>query len=149
MDDLPERAVVLYLSAFDRRPTPPGPTLIPGVVIVAGPTPATPVDVPPAPRAPSTGALAAFALVWLLMLMLAGSGWAGLMGVDPIGRIALAPAFGLALLGPVGLLTGRVGLPFDRAGSAGLVALTAALGWGVDLLTRRRRPSVEGSNGHV
>jgi hypothetical protein len=118
-------------------------------VIVTGPPARTPIDVPATPRAPSATVMAGLAFAWLSMLVLAGSGWAGLMGVDPIGRIALAPAFGLALLGPVGLLTGRAGVPFDRPGSAGLVALTAALGWGVDLLVRRRASPVERSNRHV
>jgi hypothetical protein len=148
-DDLPEGSIVLFLSAFDRRPAPPGDPLIPGAVVVTGPPPVTPIDLPASPRAPSAGAMTGLVLVCLLMLMIAGSGWAGSMAVDPIGRIALAPAFGLALLGPIGLLTGRAGLPFDRPGSAGLVALTAALGWGVDLLVRRRASPVERSNRHV
>ncbi len=148
-DDLPEGAIVLYLSAIDRRPAPPGDELVPGVVIVVGPPPATPIAVPTVPRSPSASAMAGFVLVWLLMLAIAGSGWAGLMGVDPIGRIALAPTFGVALLGPIGLLTGWAGVPFDRPGSAGLVALTAAVGWGSDLLARRWHPSVERSNDRV
>ncbi|MGZ8572282.1 MAG: hypothetical protein ACXWW5_08660, partial [Actinomycetota bacterium] len=148
-DDLPEGSIVLFLSAFDRRPVPPGDPLIPGAVIVMGPPPVTPIDMPASPRAPSAGAMAGLALVCLLVLTIAGSGWAGSMAVDPIGRVALAPAFGLALLGPVGLLTGRAGLPFDRPGAVGLVALTAALGWGVDLLVRRRALPVERSNRHV
>ncbi len=133
----PPDAAVLFLSGLDGRPPPPGTTLAPGVILLRGPVPPTPLEPAPPRTAPSAPALVALVLGSLALLGLMGSGWTGLTGVDPVGRAALAPAFGLAVLVVAGLLWSRSGLGFDRQGSIALVTLVAVLGWVVDLAARR------------
>jgi hypothetical protein len=142
-DDLgiqaPEGAAILWISTLGQPEPLPGVGLGPGVVLVAGPPPGEPVVPGELPRAPPAGRLVLLASFALIGLGVAGSGWAGLAGVPAIGRIALAPTFGLALLGSLGTLGSRLGIPFTRLGSLGLVLVTAAAGWVVDLGLRRSR----------
>ena len=135
----PEGSALLWVSSFGQPEPLPGVDLGPGVVLIDGPLPTEPFAPGPLPRAPPPGQLVLLATVALIALTLAGSGWAGLAWVPTLGRWALAPTFGLALLGSVGLVASRLGLPFTRSGAFVLLVVTSATGWAVDLGLRRWR----------
>jgi hypothetical protein len=141
--DAPADAVVVYLSAYDRRPAPPGATLAPGVVVLQGPPLTADFEPAPAFEAPPPSELIGVAVGALVVLGLVGSGWTWLLELGTVGRIGLAPVLGAAMVPLVGLVTSRLGLPFDRTGSAVLLAGVLALGWAAGAaawLARRRTP---------
>ena len=82
----------------------------------------------------------AFTVVILLsVLVFTGGGWAATLSDLPaLGVVSVAPAFGVAILGALGLVASRVGLPLRGLGGMGLVALIAISGWMAALLVRRR-----------
>ncbi|MEP6476892.1 MAG: hypothetical protein ABJC60_06435 [Actinomycetota bacterium] len=136
---VPEGAAIVWLAAFQKREV-PGITLGPGVVLVTGPAPAGPLIPIMPPRAPSPAAMAVLLLAVIGALAAAGSGWAQLVDLSRIGRAAVMPSFGVATLGAVGLGLSRSGVGFDRGGSAMILLVTIAAGWGVVAL-RRLHPS--------
>jgi hypothetical protein len=135
---VPDRTAVVWLDAFEKRAV-PGEPLGPGVVLVNGPPPAGPIIPRTPPRAPPVATMVVLVLAAIGALAAAGSGWAQLLDISPIGRAALMPAFGVATLGPVGLVLSRAGVPFDTWGGAIIVLSTAATGW-VAVVARRLRP---------
>jgi hypothetical protein len=134
----PPGGVVLWVDEVDRRSPPPGIALGPGVLLLIGPPPSLPLRRSGLPRSPPGGRLVGLAVIALVVLTVAGSGWAGLARTDDIGRAALSPTFGLAALGLLGLVASRLGVGFNRSGSLAIIAVTTALGWGVDHLSRHR-----------
>ena len=103
-----------------------------------------PVD-PMEPSSPGEILLAAFAA--LALLLVAGSGWAGVFARDAVARLALAPICGMAALILVGIALERVGMPLT--GSVGPTVVSVVGGGGgyvVRFLLQRRagpKPSNE------
>ncbi len=134
----PNGTVVVEFDAYLPRPATAGRLLGPGVHLFAGPAPGAVTPVPP-PRAPSAAALAWLTAASLAVLALAGLGWAlGLGGLPPIGAVAMAPAFGIALLGPIGLVSSLLGVSLAGAGGIAILAVTALSGAAVAALRRAR-----------
>jgi hypothetical protein len=109
----------------------------PGNVLIAVPTPAAePVD-PLVPSSPAGIALATIAVLGLLAA--AGYGWARAWLGPGMSSIALAPAFGLALLTIAGILLDRLGV--SLAGSIGptIAAILAGGGGYLTWLVLQRR----------
>ena len=123
--------VVLYLDAFRRGPgTPNGTALGPGVTLVRGPAPVGAIEAGAVPRAPSGPALFALCAVLVAILGAAGSGWsAGLTDLGWFGALAVAPAFGLAVLGLTGTAASRLGVSLSGNPGVGIALVTAAAGW--------------------
>ena len=136
---VPHGAVVLVLDAFRRtRTTPAGTPLGPGVTLIAGPAPGSALEAGTLPRAPSGPAMFGLCMLLVVILGAAGSGWSvGLTDLGWFGGLALAPAFGLAVLGLSGTVASRLGVPLHGRGGAGVAFATAAAGWIVWGLLRR------------
>jgi hypothetical protein len=144
------------LTPFDRvdRPPPSMARVADGVFIE---TTSTETGLPPAmyrpvdplePSSPGEILLAAFAV--LAILLVAGSGWAGVFTRDAVARLAIAPMCGAAALILVGIALERVGMPLT--GSMGPTIVSAVGGGGgyvVRFLLQRRaspKPSNEVQN---
>jgi hypothetical protein len=81
------------------------------------------------------------------VLTVAGSGWSLLVDVPPVGRLALAPAIGTAMLGLVGEPLAWAGLRPDGVGAIVILALTLVSGLTVAaIVSSRRRRMVEASS---
>jgi hypothetical protein len=129
--------VVVALDAF-RRPAGIGTPLGPGVHLISGPAPRG-VEPGLPPRAPPSIAMAFTVVILLSVLVFTGGGWAAsLSDLPALGIVSVAPAFGVAILGALGLVASRVGIPLRGLGGIGLVALIAISGWVAALLVRRR-----------
>ena len=112
----------------------------PGVRIARGPHPtsAVPATRPPQPR--SVVVLGLLAVAVIVVLGVAGSGWAaGLVPAGPAVAASLAPAFGIAAPATVGLIADRAGLRLAGPAGAGTAAVAAVAGWGLWWGLRRRR----------
>ena len=142
-DGLPEAAsedrVIVHLDGINRRRPPTGSTPIAdGVSVVEGPT----VSVAPssAPLAPAPAALFLLALGCLVLLGVAGGGWARVLtDLPPAEAVSASPAFGLATLGLVGTLGSWSGVPLRGGGAVAIVTVTAAGGWAAAWIGRHRR----------
>ncbi len=141
---LDEDPVILMLEAFHpdypaAAAADPGAVVAPGVLSLAGGgrASAAPPDVPSVPTgALPLGALGAGSLV---LLGLAGAGWAFAGGgLRAFEAAALAPAFGLAAVLFTGIVLDVAGLRLGRAGGAIAVPVAALLGLAVWF--RRRGP---------
>lgn len=140
-------------DTFDQALALPGAKLLaPGVVALpgnAGPPCGSACPRNPAMAEPGSGLLSPWLPVWLAPLLLVvfgllGLPWAGLAldRAEPILRVALAPAFGLAALSLASVLTDVAGLRLSGAG--GWVALAlAAGGWLLSPLLRAREGASE------
>jgi hypothetical protein len=108
-----------------------GDLVAPGVLTLNGPVPRPPLESLTLPQAATTR----FDLAWisvlvLLVLFVAGSGWAALLlPADPVVRMALAPVVGAAATSLVALAWAAAGFPFGRATGLGPLAVTAVVGW--------------------
>jgi hypothetical protein len=144
---IPADAVVLDLDAFRRSAAvPAGTPLGPGVTLVRGPAVTALVTPGLLPRAPSAWVLAGLCLALLLILGAVGSGWVvGLTDLGWFGASALAPSFGLAVLGLIGTAASRLGVSLAGAEGIGLAVATSAAGWAVWAIgaSLRRRPAVQ------
>lgn len=131
-------SIVFGLSSLNRGALPPGDPLAPGVTVIEGPAPPISRNLSPPRQAPSSAGLAAMVTGALLLFTGVGLGWsAGLLSIGWIGRLALAPAVGLAVLVLGGVAAGRLGL--DGPGARlWIAAAAAALGW-APVLARRLR----------
>lgn len=130
-------AVVLALQMFNRplfaRLAESGSDRVvaPGVAVLRGPLPAGPLGPPDVPRV-STAAqdVAAGSALVLLVLFVAGSGWAvALTRPDTVVRVCLSPGLGVATIIVAALGWDLLSLPFDAPGGAGPAAVAAAGGW--------------------
>jgi hypothetical protein len=109
----------------------PGRMVAPGVVALDGPVPEQVLLNQPSPQAATTPRdLVVVSALVVLVLFLAGWGWAGaLLPADPVVRTALAPVIGTAVLALVALAWSVIGLHFGRVTGLGPLAVTAVAGW--------------------
>jgi hypothetical protein len=87
--------------------------------------------------------LVAGVMLMLGFLMVAGLGWAaGLVEASWLGRVGLAPAFGLASVTLASLPVAFLGTPIGRTAAWAIFLATAAAGWAVfaGITVFRRRP---------
>ena len=126
----PSGGVVLFAQAFNRAPTTVGTSIGPGVRLLSGPPPPAEMgEVPQPPRAPAGPAMAGYIALSLVLLGAAGYAWTGLLHLGSVGRVALAPAVGGAMLGLTGALLARAGV--RPAGPGALLDLAVTVGAGV------------------
>jgi hypothetical protein len=136
---VPSGAVVLVPQAFNGREVVHGGTeLGPGLRLLAGPAPPSPIAVPPAPRAPGVAHLAWYVAISLVVTALAGWGWSLLIDVPVASRLALSQVVGTAMLGLVGVALARVDVRPDGPGAVLDLVLTAASGLVVAVLVSGR-----------
>lgn len=133
---LDRNPIVLMMPAFNRNfdaavREHPEWLVSPNIAVVRGPPPRRPPATAPAPPAPlSPFGLAALTIGILLLLAVAGGGWAGaLVPADGLARAATAPAFGVAFLAGASVLAGRAGMVPTTASSAVVVAGVTMAGW--------------------
>ena len=114
-------------------------SLGPGVRLLRGP----PAEVGPTPIAPirlGWATMLMSSLVALFVLAAVGAGWSrSLGGVDGGVALALAPAFGIAVLAIPGVAVARGGSPLGGWIGVTIVLVATAVGW-VPFLVRRMRP---------
>lgn len=139
--------VVLALEAFSRQDPSQGPhsaRIDPGVTVIRGPAPPGPADAFPPMGSPTALSLLGTVGVLLLFLSVVGGGWSiGLVPGDPLTRIALAPALGIAMLVLGGVVAGAVSM--DTPGPRAWVLVAVALaGWLVSAVGLLRRRGTEG-----
>lgn len=137
--------VVVSLDAY-REPPGVGRSLGPGVHLIFGPDPEG-IRVGAPPRAPPPLHLAVSVVVLLGLLAFSGGGWASLTDLPGIGVVSVAPAFGVAILTPVGLLASRAGVPLHPPWGTVLVAAVGIAGWVVAFVRRGRPAAVEDGSG--
>jgi hypothetical protein len=136
---VPTGAVVLVPQALSGRESiGGGPELGPGLRRRAGPAPPASIATPPAPRAPGVPRLAWYVALSLAVTTLAGWGWSLLIVVPVVGRLALSPVIGTAMLGLVGVALSRVGVRPDGAGAVVDLALTVVSGLVVGVVVSGR-----------
>jgi hypothetical protein len=129
---LDQQPLILFLSAFNdsAESTPQGSVIAPGVLVVRGPQPPVPIVASAPIEAPSPPALVGIALAVLVFFVAAGLGWtASLVPTGWLERVAVAPAFGIAVLCVVGVAADRLGLSLLGATGIGVSAVAAAIGW--------------------
>jgi hypothetical protein len=136
---VPLGAVVLVPQAFSGRESVRGGTeLGPGLRLLAGPPPPAPIAMPPPPRAPGVVRLAWYVALSLAVATLAGWGWSLIIDVPVVGRLALSPVIGTAMLGLVGVVLARFGVRPDGPGAVLDLALTSVSGFVVGVLVSGR-----------
>jgi hypothetical protein len=113
----------------------------PGVLVVQGPLPEEPVVAPDPPHADTRGlALAGLGAVVVAVAVAVGSGWAlALLPPDPVVRLSLAPALGVAAITLFALGWERVDLPLSGWAGAVPAVLAGAAGWAFLLASNRMR----------
>jgi hypothetical protein len=112
----------------------------PSLAVVQGRRDVGALPTPPPIEPPGARLLALISVACVLLLALAGSGWAMALVPDgPDVAAALAPAFGVATLVLGGVLAGRLGLRPSGAGAVALMATVTILGWAAAAAGRRRR----------
>ncbi|GBC86953.1 hypothetical protein HRbin12_00953 [bacterium HR12] len=125
------RRLDVLLAPFDRpdaaRAGPPWRRVAPGVFL-AGDVPERPVAAPDPLRPSSPAGIAWATVATLVLLALAGLGWARLLVPDRTAALALAPALGAAAMLLSAVLLERLGAPLDGGALGG--ALASALGGG-------------------
>lgn len=137
---LAQEPPVILLSGFNARlPDPiPGNAVAPGITIVRGPPPPTPVGTSAAPVPPEILALVARFGAVLLLVIAVGAGWAvSLLPGGGLLRASLAPALGLAALVVGGTVAGRLGVDGPTARQLAVAAILAA-GWVLPAVRRWR-----------
>jgi hypothetical protein len=145
---LDQHPMILFLSVFNdsAESTPQGTIIAPGVLVVRGPQPPAPIVASAPIEAPSAATLVVIALAVLLFFAGAGLGWtASLVPTGWLERVAVAPAFGVAVLSVAGVAADRLGVRLLGSAGVGVTALAAALGWSP--LVVRRLFAGRGSHG--
>jgi hypothetical protein len=120
-----------------------GAEVAPGVLVLQGPAPATPVRALVAPTANARPrSLLVVSVAVVVLLFLAGGGWSmSLVTGDAVLRAALAPGLGVAAIVLTGAAWDRVGFGFHGWEAAGPLIVAAAVGWALAgaAATKRRR----------
>lgn len=118
--------------------------LAPGAVVLRGPAPAAPVSVTAPDRVPA-GIVVRDATVALVALLLVGLGWStSLVRPGALARVALAPAFGVAVLVTAGLAWSRAGLSLGGASGMAVAAGAALLGWAPRIVREAKARKLKG-----
>ncbi len=124
-------SAVLYLYSYNAD-TPPGEArpLGPGVFVIQGPDVAVRAGGAEPFRVPGALTLVMSSLACLAILTIAGSGWSSAVSdAARGGRLALAPALGIASIGIVALVLSRLGVPFAGGGAWLMLAVSCGTGW--------------------
>jgi len=134
----PASAVAVVLPSYRREPGRGPADPRPGEVVQG---PARPPGLDVEDPVIGTPRLAVLALATLLLLGLAGGGWARRLvgGDDAVRAVALAPAIGAAGILLVTLAADRFGLGIASPGAAAIPVLVGAAGWVA--AARKRRPA--------
>jgi hypothetical protein len=120
---------------------------VPGVAILRGPPPATPLRLGPVPvAAPSLRSAVLWGAAVLALLFAIGGGWTALLlgrGASPAVAIALAPAAGVAAIMLAAVLPARAGVGLGGAAGVVLFVVVALAGWALAWWDRRtsQRPA--------
>jgi hypothetical protein len=121
----------------------PGWEAAPGVIVLQGPRPATPIPAGIPPWGLRTVPQGVFLSVGtILLLALIGLGWAVALlpaGVRSFELLALGPAFGIGFLLFAGVLVDAVGIRLTGLGGTSAVLLAGGTGWVLGLARLRRR----------
>jgi hypothetical protein len=120
--------VVLAPSSFLKAYAPVGTEIGPGVSLLVGPPPTATLPAPVAPRAPSAPRFAWDLALALGGLWLAGVGWAALLRVRVVSRIAIAPALGMSMMALTGTTLGRLGVRPSGPGALVILGVTTLTG---------------------
>ena len=97
------------------------------MAVVQGPP--APTAQPTSPARPAAGGLAGWWASSLVVITLAGAGWAGRFGAGSLSlRMGLAPAVGLASLVVAGLVAERLGIRMGGAGGVIVVLVVTVVG---------------------
>ena len=138
---LDQNYVAIYLITLNPLDGPPAyaTPVAPGIFVLKGAPPGITVGLAPL-VVPGKGRLLLTTIEMLAFLFLAGIGWAaGTTDTGWISRVALAPAFGLAMLVAFAIPVARLGAPLSRTTAWAIVAVTSVAGWAVFALVRSRR----------
>jgi hypothetical protein len=118
-------------------------TANPWLAVVSGPPPS--MDPPVPPERPSPSSLAAWWATSLVVIGLAGAGWAGRFGEGSLAlRLALAPTAGLAVVVVAGVLVERLGVRMGGPGGV-MTVIVVALGGAIVAVGRRFSAGAIGS----
>jgi hypothetical protein len=139
---LPSDAVVLFPRAFNHRDATIGTELGRGLDLLRGPAPLAAIAAPPAPTAPGALLMGWYVVLCLATLTVVGWGWSLLVDVPVVGRLALAPAIGTAMLGLVGELLGWAGVRPDGVGAVVDLVVTLASGFAAAAIVSNRRRTI-------
>jgi len=141
----PRTKIAIVLEAFSpggfetQIEVHPERVVAPGVFVLRGPVrPLSPVPTGTPPQA-RTGLrdILAFSALAMAILYVAGAGWSGsLLPPDPVVRVALAPALGMATITLTAFAWDRVGLPFGGVAKLAILIIATVGGW----LVRTIRP---------
>jgi hypothetical protein len=136
---LPAHPVEIMLAAFNRMnydataQQHPSWVVAPGVLVLSGPRPGTPMALAPLPAIPRGSVqLLVFGAGTLVILGLVGLGWALALlprSTRPVEAFALSVAFGIAALIAVGTVLDLAGLRLGGAGGHLAVPVAAVAGW--------------------
>jgi hypothetical protein len=148
---LPRNPVAVMLASYHRgfeaeAGLHPEWVVAPGVIVLNGPRPATPLSQAQPPRAPvGKRQLLLFGVAGLAILALVGWGWvlaAFPRSLRPFESLALSISAGIAALIVLGTLLDVAGLHLGGGGGRIVVPLAGAIGWGLGglRLARERRP---------
>lgn len=139
--------VVLAPSTYLKADAPIGTEIGPGVSLLVGPPPATTLPAPVAPRAPSAPRLAWYLVLALAGLWLAGVGWAALLRMRVVSRIAIAPALGMSMMALVGTSLGRLGVRPSGPGALLILGVTTLTGVIAAVIAREPRALLRSFSG--
>jgi hypothetical protein len=145
---IPSGSAVLYLRS-NNADTPAGEArqLGPGVFVIQGPDVAVRAGGADPFRVPHALTLVMSSLACLLILTIAGSGWSlALSDAAWGGRVALAPALGIASIGIVALVLSRLGVPFMGGGAWLMLVVSCGTGWLLWAARDRSRPNALRTN---
>ena len=136
---LPSHPVEIMLAAFNRRNfdatarAHPDRVVAPGVLVLNGPRPSSPLAPAPLPAIPRGSVqLLVFGAGTLVVLGLAGLGWALALlprSTRPIEAFALSVAFGIGAVIAVGTLLDVAGIGLGGLGGHATVPVAALAGW--------------------
>jgi hypothetical protein len=148
---LPQRPVAVLLGSFqpafgEMASTLPGRMAAPGVLVLDGPTPASPPEHAQNPHAFGNAGEPILLVMGLLALaVVSGTGWVVALlprGIRLFEAAALVPAMGLAMLIVGGVLADRAGVHGGSAGSLALMGVASLAGM---IAGARRLRSPQGS----
>ena len=135
---------VFALAAYARRTVEehasrpgPQPFVADGVLVLRGPPPVSPIKATSPPANMAFRVVVPVAAFITFILFVAGGGWARtLLPADPLTRMLLSPALGIAVIVLSTLVWERSGLPLAGWLIAAPPAMGAAAGWAISAVRR-------------